>query len=76
MLEAVIGEAPPLDSIRYGRAPRGYQSVRPAIELERRGCYVAEVSRKGLVGFDIDASGVVHQVSASEIRKRLYPREP
>jgi hypothetical protein len=76
MLEAVIGEAPLLDSIRYGQAPRGYRTVRPAVELERPGCYVAEVSRKGLVGLDIDASGVVHPVPASEVRKRLYPREP
>jgi hypothetical protein len=51
VLEAVIGEAPRISTVRYGQDPQGYRSRFPARPLDRPGCYIATISGTGATGF-------------------------
>jgi hypothetical protein len=73
VLEAVIGEAPRISSVRYGQDPQGYRSRFPARPLDRPGCYIATISGTGATGFEVDAQGRLTELSEEERSARSLP---
>jgi hypothetical protein len=70
MLEGLIGkDYPDFSRITYGEVPIGFQEIKPAVPLERPGCYVAVISGLGVVGFRIDSSGGIAEMSEQEMRE-------
>ena len=64
--EPIVGEAPPVTSIVYGRTPTGYRNLSPARTLSKPGCYVATISGTGLVRFEVGRTGSIRELSKVE----------
>ena len=74
MMEAIVGEAPPVSSIVYGHPPRGYHDLQPARPLRLPGCYAATISGTGVVGFEVSPTGSIREMSEAERERRTVPR--